>query len=157
MSFTGDGSQTNILSAGNYLANNVDAGALAAADQTNPQGQISQIVNSNTLGTSLPAITDEVVGAQPTPAFVENQLALLRTIDTTSAVAAPAGVTDVKLLRVAVTAGDNHAGVKIVGSSDNSDEQIGLPTTVIEANGSTHLPRLGIIFSFTTAADQAPR
>ena len=115
MSLTGDGSQTNILSAGNFLASNVDAGALVAADQTNQQGQISQIINSNTVGTDLPAITNEVVGAQPTPAFIENQLALLRTIDTTAAVAAPAGVTDVKLLRVAISAGDNHAGVKIVG------------------------------------------
>ena len=117
MSLTGDGSQTNILSAGNFLASNVDAGALVAADQTNQQGQISQIINSNTVGTDLPAITNEVVGAQPTPAFIENQLALLRTIDTTAAVAAPAGVTDVKLLRVAVSAGDNHAGVKIVGDN----------------------------------------
>ena len=115
MSLTGDGSQTNILSAGNFLASNVDAGALVAADQTNQQGQISQIINSNNVGTDLPAITNEVVGAQPTPAFIEDQLALLRTIDTTAAVAAPAGVTDVKLLRVAISAGDNHAGVKIVG------------------------------------------
>ena len=156
MSFTGDGSQTNILSAGNFLANNVDAGALAAADQTNPQGQISQIVNSNTVGTDLPAITNEVVGAQPTPAFVENQLALLRTIDTTAAVAAPAGVTDVKLLRVAVTAGDNHAGVKIVGSSDNSDEQIGPPTTVIEANGSTHFTAVGDHFFLYDGSGSGP-
>ena len=156
MSVTGDGSQTNILSAGNFLASNVDAGALAAADQTNPQGQISQIVNSNTVGTDLPAITNEVVGAQPTPAFVENQLALLRTIDTTAAVAAPAGVTDVKLLRVAVSAGDNHAGVKIVGSSDNSDEQIGPPTTVIEANGSTHFTAVGDHFFLYDGSGSGP-
>src|SRR5262249_13505274 len=116
MSLTGDGSQSNILSAGNYLASNVDPVALAAADQTNPQGQISQIINSNAVGTDLPAITNQVVGAQPTPAFVENQLALLRTIDTTAAVAEPAGVTDVKLLRVFVSAGDNRTGVKIVGA-----------------------------------------
>ena len=116
MSVTGDQSQTNILSAGNFLASNVDAGALVAVDQINQQGQISQIINSNTVGTDLPAITNEVVGAQPTSAFVQNQLALLRTIDTTAAVAAPAGVTDVKLLRVFITAGDNHVGVKIVGN-----------------------------------------
>jgi Ca2+-binding RTX toxin-like protein len=120
LSLTGDGSQTNILSAGNYLASNVDAGVLAAADKTNPQGQISQIITSNTVGTHLPAITNRVIGAQPTPAFVENQLALLRTIDTTAAVAEPAGVTDVKLLRVLISAGDNHTGVKIVASNGNA-------------------------------------
>ena len=121
MSVTGDGSQTNILSAGNFLASNVDAGALVAADQINGQGQISQIVNSNIVGTDLPAITNQVVGAQPTPAFVDNQLALLRTIDTTAAVDAPPGVTDVKLLRVAITAGDDHTGVQIVDSASIAD------------------------------------
>src|SRR5262249_41550883 len=44
------------------------------------------------------------IGAQP----IENQLALLRTIDTTAAVAEPAGVTDVKLLRVGIGGGDNR-------------------------------------------------
>jgi hypothetical protein len=117
MSLTGDGSQTNILSAGNFLASNVDPVVLAAADQTNPPGQISQIINSSIVGTDLPAITNNVVGAQPTPAFVENQLALQRTIDTTAAVAESAGVTDVKLLRVFVGAGDNRVGVKIVGTN----------------------------------------
>src|SRR5262249_14110506 len=116
MSLTGDGSQSNILSAGNDLASNVDAVALTAADQTNPPGQISQIINSNAIGTDLPAITNDVVGAQPTPAFLENQLALQRTIDTTAAVAEPIGVTDVNLLRVFVSAGDNRVGVKIVGT-----------------------------------------
>src|SRR5262249_31981085 len=53
MSLTGDGSQTNVLSAGNILASNVDAAALAAADQTNPSGHISQILNSNTIATDL--------------------------------------------------------------------------------------------------------
>jgi len=72
-----------------------------------------------------------VVGAQPTPAFVDNQLALLRTIDTTAAVAEPAGVTDVNLLRVSVGAGDNRAAVKIVG------------TMGIEAFGSTKLVEVG--------------
>src|SRR4029077_20679464 len=90
--------------------------ALSATDQTSPSGAVSMI--NNISGRNLPSITNKVVGAQPTPAFVENQLALLRTIDTTGAVAEPAGVTDVKRLRVAVTAGDNHAGVKIVGASD---------------------------------------
>jgi hypothetical protein len=118
MSVTGDGGQTSILSAGNFLASNVDAGTLLGADQTNQNGQISQIINSNTVGTDLPAVTNNVVGAQPTPAFIENQLALLRTIDTTAAVAAPAGVTDVKLLRVFISAGDNHVGVKIVGNAN---------------------------------------
>jgi hypothetical protein len=116
ISITGDGSQTNILSAGNDLASNVDAVALTAADQTNPPGQISQIINSNAVGTVLPAITNEVVAAQPTPAFLESQLALQRTIDTTAAVAEPIGATDVKLLRVFVSAGDNRVGVKIVGA-----------------------------------------
>jgi hypothetical protein len=117
ISLTGDGTQTNFLSAGNYLASNVDPVTLAAADQTNPPGQISQIINSNMSGSIyLPAITNNVVGAQPTPAFLENQLALLRTIDTTGAVAEPAGVTDVNLLRVFVNGGDNRAAVKIVGT-----------------------------------------
>ena len=153
MSLTGDGSQTNILSAGNFLATSVDAGALAAADQTNPLGQISQIINSNAgipAGKSdLPAITNDVVGAQPAPAFVENQLALLRTIDTTAAVAEPAGVTDVKLLRVSVSGGDNRVGVKIVGTmAIDGDGVIGvapapIATTVIESFGSTSLVEVG--------------
>jgi hypothetical protein len=62
-------------------------------------------------------ITNNVVGTQPTPAFIENQLALLRTVDTTAAVAEPAGVTDVNLLRVAVTGGDKRVGVKIIGTN----------------------------------------
>jgi FG-GAP-like repeat len=132
MSLTGDGSQSNILSAGNFLASNVDPVALAAADQTNPPGQISQIINSNAVGTDLPAITNKVVGAQPTPAFVENQLALLRTIDTTAAVAEPAGVTDVNLLRVFVSAGDNRIGVRIVGVTAAA---FALPTFPLSAFG----------------------
>jgi Ca2+-binding RTX toxin-like protein len=47
-------------------------------------------------------------------------------------VAEPAGVTDVKLLRVAVSAGDNHTGVKIVASSDTlySIDHFRLPTNM---------------------------
>jgi hypothetical protein len=116
LSVSGDGSRTNILSAGNFLASNVDAAALVAADQISQLGQISQIVTSNSIGTDLPAVTNDVVGAQPMSAFVQNQLALLRTIDTTAAMAMPDGVTDVKLLRVFVSAGDNHVGVKIIGN-----------------------------------------
>jgi hypothetical protein len=119
LSVTGDGSQTNILSAGNFLASNVDAAALVAADQFTQQGQVSQIVNSNSIGTDLPAVTNDVVGAQPTSAFLQSQLGLLRTIDTTAAVVGPAGVTDVKLLRVFVSAGDNHVGVKIIGNGSS--------------------------------------
>jgi hypothetical protein len=141
ISVTGDGSQTNILSAGNFLANNIDAAALTAADQTSPPGQISQIINSNALGAYLPAITNDVVGTQPTPAFLENQLALQRTIDTTGAVAEPPGVTDVNLLRVFVSAGDNRVAVKIVGNliTPNAAPRAGM----IEPFGSTSLVEVG--------------
>src|SRR5262249_20703362 len=137
ISLTGDGSQTNILSAGNFLASNIDAAALTAADQTNPPGQISQIINLNAVGTNLPAITNDVVGAQPTPAFLENQLALQRTIDTTAAVAEPAGVTDVNLLRVFVEAGDNRVAVKIVGTNPPPPEITVLGNSVSIADSDT--------------------
>jgi hypothetical protein len=52
----------------------------------------------------------------PPPFTSLNQLALLRTIDTTAAVAEPAGVTDVNLLRVGIGAGDNRIAVKIMGN-----------------------------------------
>src|SRR5262249_42592142 len=78
ISLAGDVTQPTFLSAGNYRASNVDLATLAAQDKTNPLGQTSQIINSNQVGTAiLPAITNGVVGAQPTAAFLENQLALL--------------------------------------------------------------------------------
>ena len=39
----------------------------------------------------------------------------------------------------------------------NGDGQIGPPTTVIEANGSTSLTEVGDHYFLYTAADQAPR
>ena len=58
--------------------------------------------------------------ALPTPAFVQSQLALLRSLQTVGAVAGPAGVTDVKLLRIIVGGGDNRTAVKIIGSASQS-------------------------------------
>ena len=98
-----------------------------------------------------------MVGAQPTPAFVENQLALLRTIDTTGAVAEPAGVTDVKLLRVAISAGDNHTGVRIVASSDTTDVfEDSAPTITSNGGGNTAALSIADAAALTTVTATDP-
>jgi hypothetical protein len=96
MSFSGNGSQTDVLSASNSFPGNVDATALGVIDRTNRAGAISLITNSGVL----PAMTNKAIGAQPSPAFVKKQLAPIRNIQTNPAVAGLLGVTDVKLLRV---------------------------------------------------------
>src|SRR5262249_30868611 len=120
-SFAGDGSQTNVFSYGNYQQGGVTPSIVAAEDTTNPGGQISQLFGLNLYGNYLlPNITNKVVGSEPSSAFVLNQLALIRTIDTSQSIAEPAGVTDVKLLRVSVSGGGMNgatglAGIKIIG------------------------------------------
>jgi hypothetical protein len=115
MSFTGSGSQTDILTASSSFPGNVDATALGVMDRTDPPGTIALITNSGA-GTP-PAMTNKVIGAHPSPAFVKKQLSAIRNIQTNPAIGGPAGVTDVKLLRVLIGAGDNRAAVKIIAAA----------------------------------------
>ena len=109
LSFNGDGSNTNILFANSTL-NTVTPGEFASEDQTSPAGNIAAVT------TLTQPVTNKVVGASPSNAFLEHQLAPLRAIDTTAAVRGPAGVTDVKLLRVNVGGGSSQTALKILGT-----------------------------------------
>jgi hypothetical protein len=116
MSFTGSGSQTDILTASSSFPGNVDATALSVMDRTDPPGAISLIANYGTL----PAMTNKVIGAHPSPEFVKKQIGVIRNIQTNPAVERPAGATDVKLLRVLIGAGDNRAAVKIIAAAESA-------------------------------------
>jgi hypothetical protein len=116
LAVTGNGSATNVLTFANGWPYQITAAAMSAFDQTNPAGQVAMILNDQ----GNPDITSKVMNARPSSTFVQNQLALLRTIQTIGAVAGPAGVTDVKLLRIIVGGGDNRVAVRIVGGRASS-------------------------------------
>ena len=79
-SFTGDGSQTNVFLASNTPTPVATAADATTADQTSPSGQIAQITNVAG-STVLPWVTNKAVNTQPTQQFVENMLALHRTME----------------------------------------------------------------------------
>jgi len=60
-------------------------------------------------------MTNKIIGAEPAANFVENQLQLMRNLNTTPAVVGPSNVTDVKLFRVIIGGGDNCTAVRING------------------------------------------
>ena len=62
-----------------------------------------------------PPMTNAIIGAEPAANFVENQLQLMRNLNTTPAVVGPSNVTDVKLFRVIIGGGDNRTAVRING------------------------------------------
>src|SRR5262249_10309057 len=64
-SLTGDGTQTNVLSAGNLEVSSIDSAAFVAENQTSPTGQISQIFNRSLGGHALPDVTNTIAGAWP--------------------------------------------------------------------------------------------
>jgi Pectate lyase superfamily protein len=130
MSFTGSGSQTDILTA----SSSFDDTALGDMDRTDPPGAIALITNSGTL----PAMTNGVFGPHPSPAFVKKQIGVIRNIQTNPAVEGPAGATDVKLLRVWITAGDNRAAVKIIGTAGTLATSSAAP----ESGGQSREPAL---------------
>src|SRR5262249_15981387 len=102
---SGNGSAANVLSAHNTISINDTAANITAVDQTNPPGQISDIGSSPLYGQiRLPWITNKVLNASPSQAWLENMLALHRSMDTSQSYAVPSGVTDVKLFRVSVSA-----------------------------------------------------
>ena len=112
MSFNGIGSTTNIFAAGNILPSAVTVNSLSGIDQTNPQDSISLITTGDLY---FPPLTNKIIGAVPAANFVENQLQLIRNVNTTPAVVGPPNVTDVKLFRVIIGGGDNCTAVRING------------------------------------------
>ncbi len=112
MSFNAIGTTTNIFGAGNSLPSAVPVDSLSGIDQTNPQGSVSLITTGYSY---FPPMTNKTIGAEPAANFVENQLQLMRNLNTTPAVVGPSNVTDVKLFRVIIGGGDNRTAVRING------------------------------------------
>ena len=112
MSFNAIGTTANIFGAGNSLPSAVPVNSLSGIDQTNPQGSVSLITTGYSY---FPPMTNKTIGAEPAANFVENQLQLMRNLNTTPAVVGPSNVTDVKLFRVIIGGGDNGTAVRING------------------------------------------
>ncbi|WP_222592827.1 glycoside hydrolase family 55 protein [Meiothermus hypogaeus] len=115
LEFAGDGRNTQVLGAGNHYPLFTDPAPNKPVDQlwrdtTAPAGQVSQVVSD------YPALTNKVVGAQPDLEFVKAQLEPLRTVNTSPALNRPAGVTDVKLLRVVLNASNGRTGLRVRGN-----------------------------------------
>jgi len=111
LSFTGDGSKTNVLIT-QAIGANRGITPITVNDTTNPAGSISMMYS----GTDNTTVTNKVLDALPTKTFIKDQLALLRTIETQYAVAMSPGVTDVKLIRVSASGGNGRFAFKFVGT-----------------------------------------
>jgi hypothetical protein len=112
IAFTGAGSSTRVLGAGLQYALLTDPNPTKPIDQiwldsTSPNGEIANLTGD------YPNYTNKTIGGYPSTAFVQQQLSLLRGIRTTHATAQATGVTDVKLLRVGIVAGNNRAALRI--------------------------------------------
>jgi Pectate lyase superfamily protein/FG-GAP-like repeat len=116
LDFTGDGSKTKVFGALNMYALLTDPNKNKPIseiwnDTTAPAGQVSHIASEYS------SYTNKVIGAQPSAAFVQDQIARLRGINTEPANNRAPGVTDVKLMRVILNAGAGTTALQITSGN----------------------------------------
>lgn len=115
LDFTGDGHATRVLGIGNVFPMYEDPQAATKTiaqlwnDTTSPAGQAAHI------GSGFPPCSGRTIGAMPGRDFLLAQLAQLRALRVEPATDRAPGVTDVKLIRVQVSAGDASTAIAIRG------------------------------------------